>query len=108
MHKRRGTRPMAAAKVGGLVLALVGQLVAGPRPALADCNDSPTSKVDWVRCYMDGRDFQGADLKDAELRDASFFRANLTRADFSGADAYRAKFYLATLAGARFDKARIA
>jgi Uncharacterized low-complexity proteins len=106
MHKMRGTRPSKAGKVVGLALAVIGVLAAPP--VRADCNDSPVPQVDWVRCYMDGRDFQGADLTAAELRDASFFRAHLKGANFSGADAYRAKFYLADLTGARFDKARLA
>ena len=106
MNHRRKTGPARALRAAGMVLAMVGGFLAGP--ALADCNDSPMPEVDWVRCFMDGRDFHGANLTGAELRDASFFRAKLDGADFSGADAYRAKFYLAQLAGARFDKARVA
>jgi uncharacterized protein YjbI with pentapeptide repeats len=70
----------------------------------ADCTQPAEPKVDWQRCYVDGRDFPGHDLSGARLRETSFQRANLDKAVLVGVDGYRARFVSATMKGARLDQ----
>lgn len=71
----------------------------------ADCTAPGEPKVDWQRCYVDGRDLTGHDLSGARLRETSFQRSLMTKTRLTGADAYRARFVSATLSGANLDGA---
>lgn len=87
-------------------LAFVALIAAAALPArAADCTQPAAPKVDWQRCYVDGRDFTGHDFTAARLRETSFQRATLDRATLTGVDGYRARFISATLKGAQLDGA---
>lgn len=74
-------------------------------PAMAaDCTQPAAPKVDWQRCYMDGRDLARHDLSGARLRETSFQRANLAGTLMSKADGYRARFISADMRAARLDE----
>lgn len=78
-----------------------------PSVALAECTDPAQPKVNWRRCYFDGRDLSSVKLAGAMLRDATFQRATLKDADLSETDGYRAKFFSATMPGVKLDGARL-
>ena len=88
-------------------LALLVLAAAPVDQARAGCSDPAGPEVDWVRCYLDGRDLGGVDLSGARLRDARFIRANLTAANLAGADGFRSKFVSARMVGAKLDAARL-
>lgn len=94
---RGNSRPMR------FVFPLLASLACGAPVLAADCTAAAEPKVDWQRCYMDGRDLSRHDLTGARLRETSFQRANLAGVDLSGTDSYRARFVSAAMAGARLD-----
>lgn len=80
-------------------------LVAAPAPVLAaDCTAPAAAKVDWQRCYADGRNLSKADLTGARLRETSFQRGILAEAVLTKSDSYRARFVSADMAGAVLDQ----
>ena len=86
------------------VLAAIILLVGVPAALAADCTASAGPKVDWQRCYLDGREFVGDDLTQARLRETSFQRSNLSGANLTRVDAYRVRFISAALKGAKLDE----
>lgn len=86
-------------------LAMIAFLAVSPVSGrAADCTQPAEPRVDWQRCYVDGRDFTAHDLTGARLRETSFQRAILDRAVLTGVDGYRARFISATMKGARLDQ----
>ena len=85
------------------VLAVIILLVGASAAFAADCTASAAPKVDWQRCYMDGRGFVGDDLTQARLRETSFQRSDLSGANLTKVDAYRVRFISAGLKGAKLD-----
>ncbi len=77
----------------------------GVSAAVAGCTDPATPAVDWYRCYMDSRSFEGVDLQGARLREARFNRGNLSGANLTLVDGRRAKFLHTELIETKFDRA---
>ena len=90
-----------------VIAAALGAALLSAAPALAECTDPAQPKVNWRRCYFDGRDLGGVDLSGAMLRDTTFQRAKLKVANLSEADRYRAKFVSADLPQVNFAGARL-
>ena len=85
-----------------LVAAL---LLLGAVPAHASCSDPAGPGVDWRRCLLDRRDFQGADLTGAILRDTSLQRSDLSWAKLVGVEGPDARFVSAILTEADLSQA---
>jgi len=88
-----------------LLAALVSLVMcAAARPAIAECTEPAAPGVNWVRCYLDGRDLSQHDLTGARLIDSSFQRAVLVKTIFAEVSAYRAKFISAEMKEAILDQ----
>jgi uncharacterized protein YjbI with pentapeptide repeats len=102
-----GSRVQLCRVVMPMRALLVVALLLIPTLARAECADAPAPKVDWGRCFLDGRDFKGVDLSGVRMRDAQLMRADFTGARLAKVDATRAKFNATTLTGADFSGARL-